>query len=790
MTPAGVVMLALAAIAGIVAFFCGDRRRRPESGRAGPNPEGTAQAAPTSLEIQPHQLRVSGMTCAACVARVEKVVSRVPGVQKVEVNLATETARIAADPSLPLERLVASIEKAGYAAAPMPSLTEDDAESKQRAERRALGLRLAFAAASTAPLMVFAMHLPGVWEMPAWIQLVLTTPVVFVSGARFYALAWKALLQRTADMNVLIAIGTGSAYGYSVLTTARHFPPSAHAGHEPHVYFEVAAAIITLVLLGRWLEARARHRTGDAIRKLLSRSPKTAVVVRDGAETEVPVEEVRIGDVFYVRPGGLVPVDGIVREGESAFDQSLLTGESMPVEKGPGETIFAGTLNQNARIVAEATSLGADSRLARIIRVVQAAQGSKAPLQHLADRITGVFVPVVLVVAVATLAGWYLATGRLDTALVNFVAVLIIACPCALGLATPIAVMVGIGRAALLGILVRDAASLQKAASVDVVAFDKTGTLTEGRPSLTRIVTDQMPAPTALGLAAGLLKWSDHPLSRALVAHAESQSIQPATAVEVHEKPGLGLVGRVAPAVALAGGAGTEAPLEVRLGRLSWVAEMGDGSALLEKLNADGPSSGGSAETLSAMSVDGKIEALFVYEDPLKADAAPTVAELRAEGFEVAMLTGDRPEAAVVVAERLGIERVHADLMPNDKLRLVDAYHAEGKRVMMVGDGINDSPSLAKADVSVALGSGSEIAIDAAEVTLAHSKISDLPTLVRLSRALNRTIRQNLFFAFVYNTLGIPLAAFGFLHPVFASLAMALSSVSVISNALRLRRFA
>lgn len=790
MTPAGVVILALAAIAGIVAFFFGDDLLRRKGGRAGQKPEEASQAGQAALELQPHQLRVSGMTCAACVARVEKVVSRVPGVQQVEVNLATETAKIAADPGVPLQKLVASIEKAGYVATPMPSLTEDDAESRQRSEQRALGLRLAFAAAFTAPLMVFAMHLPGVWEMPAWMQFLLTTPVVLVSGARFYALAWKALRQRTADMNVLIAIGTGSAYAYSVFKTVQHFPPSAHAGHAVHVYFEVAAAIITLVLLGRWLEARAKYRTGDAIRKLLARSPKTAVVVRDGIEVEIPVEEIRVGDVFYVRPGALVPVDGIVREGESAFDQSLLTGESMPVEKGPGETVFAGTLNQNARIVAEATSLGADSKLARIIRVVQAAQGSKAPLQHLADRITGVFVPVVLVVAVVTLAGWYLATGRLETALVNFVAVLIIACPCALGLATPIAVMVGIGRAALLGVLVRDAASLQKAASVDVVAFDKTGTLTEGRPVLTRIVTDGMPVPTALALAAGLQKWSDHPLAKALVARAEAEGVQPESAAEVSEKPGLGLVGRVSPAVALAGGSGPKAPVEVRVGRVSWVSEAGDPSGLLEKLNVEGAASGGSAETLSAMSVDGKVAALFVYEDPLKADAAPTVAKLRAEGIEVAMLTGDRPEAAAVVAERLGIERVHAGLMPHDKLRLVDEYHAEGKKVMMVGDGINDSPSLAKADVSVALGSGSEIAIDAAEITLARSKPSDLLTIVRLSRALNRTIRQNLFFAFVYNTLGIPLAALGFLHPVFASLAMALSSVSVISNALRLRRFA
>lgn len=790
MTLAGVVLLTLAAIAGIVAFFFGDDLFRRKPSRAGETAGHRPRHAQPRVELQPHQLKVTGMTCAACVARVEKVVSRVPGVHGIEVNLATETARISADPSVPLHKLVASVEKAGYAAAPMPSMTQDDAEAKQRAERRALERRLGFAAVFTAPLMLFAMHLPGVWAMPPWMQFLFATPVVLISGSRLYALAWKALRQRTADMNVLIAIGTGSAYVYSVVKTLQHFPPSTHAGHTVHVYFEVAAAIVTLVLLGRWLEAGAKHRTGDAIRKLLARSPKTAVVIRGDRDEEVPVEEIRIGDRFYVRPGGLVPVDGIVREGRSAFDQSLLTGESMPVEKGPGETVFAGTVNQSARVVAEATSLGADSKLARIIRVVQAAQGSKAPVQHLVDRVTGVFVPVVLVVAIVTLSGWYLTTGNLETALVNFVAVLIIACPCALGLATPIAVMVGIGRAALMGVLVRDVASLQKAEAVDVVAFDKTGTLTAGRPSLTRVVAESMPARTVLSLAAGVLKWSDHPLAKALTDYAESEGIEPAVASHVSEHAGLGVVGQVAPTTALVGGTHPSEPVEVRVGRLSWVSEGGSAGRLLTPITQTRRTRTHSAETLSALSVGGQIEAVFVYEDPLKSDAQRTLRALKEQGIEVAMLTGDRPEAALEVAQELGIEIVHAGLMPNDKLRLIDAYHAEGKKVMMVGDGINDSPSLAKADVSVALGNGAEIAIDAAEITLARSRLSDLLVVVRLSRALNRTIRQNLFFAFVYNSLGIPLAAFGFLHPVIASAAMALSSVSVVSNALRLRRFA
>jgi Cu+-exporting ATPase len=582
---------------------------------------------------------------------------------------------------------------------------------------------------------------------------------VFWAGWAFFVNAFKALRGRFADMNVLIAIGTGSAFLYSLWRTAS-------AGHHAEVYYEVAAAIIALILLGRWLEARAKGRTGEAIRKLLEIEAKAAFVIRGGAETEVPIADVRVGDTVAVRPGGRVPVDGVVVDGESSVDESMLTGESLPVDKASGDRVFGGTLNVHGALRFQATAVGSDSALARIVNLVRRAQGSRAPIQKLADKITGVFVPIVLMVAVATFVGWYLVQGDFESALIPAVSVLIIACPCALGLATPTAVMVATGRAAQLGLLVRDAEALERLAAVRKVVLDKTGTITRGKPELTDIAVSGVPELEALAIAASAEKHSEHPIARAIVRGAAARGISLAEPDRFVALPGAGIEAQID-------------GLDIRVGKPGEL--VGELASAAEGFASQG-------KTVVRLDMGGKAVAVFAVADTVKEDAASAVSRLRAIADEVWMITGDSQSTAGAVAAQVGIERVMAGVLPEEKAGKVAEIQREAPTAM-AGDGINDAPALVQADVGIAMGAGSDVAIEAADVTSMSDRLGTVPDAISLGRAALTNIKQNLFFAFVYNTLGIPLAAFGLLSPIIASAAMALSSVSVVSNALRLRNF-
>lgn len=748
-----VIVAGLAVIALIGWFFFGAGKAR--------------QVAPGSGALARHELAVGGMTCAACVARVERALLKLPGVERAEVNLATESARVFTGPEVGLDALLATVDKAGYPARPAAAFDPAERDAAKARERRVLGRRLLIASVGTAPLMAFGMHIPGVPMLPHLVQLGLATIVLGGAGWPFFALAAKALRARWADMNVLIALGTGAAYGYSAFVALAGDLAHRVGIHAHTVYFETAAAIITLVLLGRWLEARAKGRTGDAIRKLLALQPSTARVERGGVVSDVPIEEIHVGDRVQVRPGERVPVDGLIIEGSTAIDESLLTGESMPQDKFAGDRAYGGSQNGHGAFWMEATGVGGDTALARIVRLVAQAQGSRAPIQSLADRITAIFVPVVLMLSVATASGWALAGAPLAEALIHTVAVLIIACPCALGLATPVAVMVGTGRAAQLGVLVRDAEALERLASIDAIVLDKTGTLTQGRAEVTETAVVSMSEADALALAASVECASEHPLAKAVVAAAAARSYVPATSIEA--VPGAGVRGETAQGV-------------VRIGSPKWVAP----GPLAERV-AEWT---GRGWTVMVVELEGSPVAALALSDPPKPEAAETVAALRSLGLAPWMITGDHEATARSIATLAGIAEVIAEAKPADKAAQIRRLRAEGKRVAMVGDGINDAPALTAADVGIAMGGGADVALESADVALLRGDMRGLPVAVRLGRAMLRNVKQNYAFAFGYNVLAIPLAAFGFLSPIVASLAMALSSVSVVSNALRLRRFA
>jgi Cu+-exporting ATPase len=728
-----------------------------------------ASAAPRAGRAKAHEVAVGGMTCAACVARVERALLRLPGVERAEVNLATESARVWSAPEVGLDQVLAAIDNSGYDARPASAVDPEARDAEKAAETRALGARLLAASVCTAPLLVFGMHIPGVPMLDHRVQLVLALVVLGWSGNRFFVLAAKALRSRFADMNVLIALGTGAAFAYSAVVTL--FPAQLHAAgiHTHKVYFEVAAAIITLVLLGRWLEARAKGRTGDAIRKLLALQAKTARVLRDGQEVDAPIESLRVGERVLVRPGERVPVDGRILEGESALDESLLTGESLPLDKGPGDKVYGGSQNGHGAFWMEATGVGRDTALARIVRLVAQAQGSRAPIQRLADRITAVFVPLVLMVAVVTFTGWWLAGYGLAQALIPTVAVLIIACPCALGLATPMAVMVATGRAAQLGILVRDAEALERLAKANAMVLDKTGTLTQGKPEVTGVVTASGAPEDALALAAAVESASEHPLARAVVAAAAAKGLRLPAASQVRAHPGAGVTGVIEDRA-------------VRIGSPRWV-EAGALQGSVDAWAAEG-------RTAMVMSADGEPVAAFGIADQPKPEAFEAVSELRALGLEPWMITGDNQATARAIGAQVGIENVLAEAKPEDKALEVARLRREGWRVAMAGDGINDAPALTAAEVGIAMGGGADVALESADVALLRGDLRGLPRAVRLGRAMLRNIKQNYLFAFGYNTLAIPLAALGYLSPIIASIAMALSSVHVVTNALRLRRFA
>jgi Cu+-exporting ATPase len=729
----------------------------------------------TPLNAAETTLQVGGMTCASCVGRVEKALMALPGVLSASVNLATERASVQALATTSAASLAQAVVKAGYEAtivlpdapgapSPLPRLPE--------------WWPVALSVALSLPLLLPMLLAPfGIDRMlgPGW-QLALATPVQFGLGWRFYRAGFKAARAGSGNMDLLVALGTSAAYGLSVWMMWRH---GGHGGSaHPHLYFEASSVVITLVLLGKWLEARAKRQTTEAISALNALWPATARVRRDGVETEVPVAQVRVGDAVVVRPGERVPVDGVVSEGRSHVDESHLTGESRPVVKTTGDTVTGGSINADGLLCVATKAVGAETTLARIIRLVESAQAGKAPIQKTVDRVSAIFVPVVLGIALLTGAGWLLAGGPWEQAVINAVAVLVIACPCALGLATPAAIMAGTGVAATHGILIRDAQALELAHSVTTVVFDKTGTLTEGRPAVDGIhPAPGVEAAELLRLAAALQQGSDHPLARAVMERARSEHVAVPEALNSTALPGRGLE-------ALVGGE----RLSLGSGRLLNESGLAAGplAAVAQQLQDEG-------RTVSWLirQPQGATEllGLLAFGDRMKPSAAAAITRLHALGIRTVMLSGDNAGSAGAVARTLGITDFHAEVLPADKAAAVQALRAGGAVVAMVGDGINDAPALAAADVGIAMSDGTDVAMDAAAITLMRGDLGLVADAFDISRRTSRKIRQNLFWAFAYNVVGIPLAALGLLSPVIAGAAMAFSSVSVVGNALWLRRW-
>ena len=729
------------------------------------------------------QLHITGMTCASCVGRIEKVLRKLPGVLEASVNLATETASVRALSNTDSDALIAAITQAGYGARLLDDGSEPAGEEPQSLwqslQEGRLGLVLAVLLSLPLVLPMVGMLWGAHWMLNGWIQLVLATPVQFLMGARFYRKGWAALKAGSGTMDLLVALGTSAAYGLSVYELLRHGPMSMS------LYFESAAVVITLVLLGKHLEARAKHRTTEAIRALRQLRPETARKRRaDGSEQELPVAALMLGDRVVVRPGERIPVDGTVLEGASHVDESLITGESLPVPRGVGEAVIGGAVNGEGLLLLEVRALGAESTLSRIVRLVESAQAGKAPIQRLVDQVSAVFVPVVVVLAVLTLLAWGFGTGDWERSLLHAVAVLVIACPCALGLATPAALMAGTGVAARRGLLIKDAEALELARKLQVVAFDKTGTLTEGHPRLLDLQASSLIDDTGLlRLAAILQQGSEHPLAKAVLA---SWQARPEGGGQVLPKP------TDFRAVA---GRGLEAMLEnerLMLGSSRYMQELGvDLSALQDRaqaLQSQGRTLSWLARRTEAAAAP-ELLGLLAFGDPVKPSSREAIAQLRRLGVRTVLLSGDNRGAAEAVGRELGLDEVHAEVLPEHKAQQVTALKAGGQCVAMVGDGINDAPALAAADVGLAMGSGTDVAMHAAGITLMRSDPRLVAEAIALSRRTVAKIRQNLFWAFAYNVVGIPLAALGLLSPVIAGAAMALSSVTVISNALLLQRW-
>jgi P-type Cu+ transporter len=714
-------------------------------------------------------LQVEGMTCASCVARVEKALLKVPGVQAATVNLATEKASIQALSTVPLAALKAAIAKAGYAA-------KDHQDTQpQVTTRLPAWWPVAVGTALTVPLVLpMLLQLFGVdWMLDGGVQLALATPVQFWLGWRFYRAGWKAVRAKAGNMDLLVALGTSAAYGLSVYLLFKH------AEHGmPHLYFEASAAVITLVLLGKWLEQRAKRQTADAIRALNALRPTTARVRRGGAELEIEVGDVVVGDLVIVRPGDRVAVDGDIVEGRSHIDESLITGESLPVAKGVGDKVTGGAINAEGALTVRTTAIGAETTLARIIRMVETAQSAKAPIQRIVDRVSAVFVPVVLGIALLTFLAWFGLAGDWEQALLNAVAVLVIACPCALGLATPTAIMAGTGVAARRGILIKDAEALELAHAVTVVAFDKTGTLTEGKPSLAAVLATQgSTREEVLGLAAALQKSSSHPLAVAVMDQVRHERLPAPEARDAKALPGRGVQGVVRGRTLALGSTRMLRELALDAGSLRGEAQ---------RLENQGRTV---SWLVQAEAGAHRLLGLLAFGDTVKATAAEAVSRLRQLGIRTVMLTGDNRGAAQFVAKELGIDEVHAEVLPGDKAAIVKEFRDAGEVVAFVGDGLNDGPALAAASVSYAMAGGADVATETAGITLMRGDPRLVADSLDVSRRTYAKIRQGLFWAFGYNVLGIPLAALGLLNPVIAGAAMAFSSVSVVLNALTLRRW-
>ena len=727
-------------------------------------------------ELQTIDIGIGGMTCASCVARVEKALNKVPGVTSATVNLATESARIAvADPELTDARLRRVIRDAGYEPRAMETADAEANNSSPWAGFAPVAWGLLLSAPLVLPMLgdLWGQH----WMLPAWLQFALATPVQFILGARFYRAGWHALKALTGNMDLLVSLGTTAGWLLSVwlwLTTNGH--------HAPHLYFEGSAVVITLVLLGKWLEARAKRQTTEAIRALHALRPDKAHWIGEEGEVDVPVDEILTGDLIVVRPGERFPLDGELVEGQTQVDESMLTGEPLPVSKAPGASLTGGSINGDGRVLMRVTAVGHETVLSRIIRLVEDAQAAKAPIQRLVDKVAEIFVPAVLLVAVFTLLAWLFMGAGFETALIHAVAVLVIACPCALGLATPVAIMAGTGVAAKNGILIKDAQALEMAHRVQTVAFDKTGTLTVGQPRLTQHVpAPEQDAATVLRWAASVQSGSEHPLARAVVAAAQGQALDVPAASDVSAVPGRGVQATVAGRTLL-------------LGSLRWLQQEGMDAALwaadVQALQAQGATLSALAERTTT-GVQGLL--LMAFGDEPKAGAAEALTALRARGLKLVMISGDNQAAAEAMARRLGLRpedgEVLADVLPGDKAARVQQLREGGRIVAMVGDGVNDAPALAAADVGLAMGNGTDVAMHAAGITLMRGDVALVGAALDISARTVAKIRQNLFWAFAYNVAGIPLAALGYLNPVIAGGAMALSSVSVMSNALLLKRW-
>ncbi|SFX06764.1 Cu+-exporting ATPase [Janthinobacterium lividum] len=765
----GRVEKALAAVPGVTQASVNLATEVAKISSDTPIPLATLQAAVEKAGYTVAQreidLNIAGMTCASCVGRVEKALLKVPGVLGASVNLATESARIKVTGGLEAGTLIAAIDKAGYAAT-VPAASQASAPA---AAPNRDGMKVAFAAVLAFPLMLpMLLEWAGIHLMlPGWLQFALATPVQFYFGARFYKAGWKAARAGSGNMDLLVALGTSAAYGLSVyqwLTAGEMLP---------HLYFEASAVVITLVLLGKWLESRAKRQTASAIRALQVLRPESARVRRDGIEIDLPVEQVKVGDLVVIRPGERVAVDGVVVEGASQINESLITGESLPVDKHPGDKVTGGAINADGLLLVRTQAVGGETTLSRIIRLVEDAQAAKAPIQHLVDKVSAIFVPVVLVLALLTMLGWWFATGELENAIINAVAVLVIACPCALGLATPTAIMAGTGVAARYGILIKDAEALEVAHAVNTVVFDKTGTLTVGKPALAALHAHGIDDARLLQLAASIQRGSEHSLATAVLDAAAARHIEPLPATGLSALPGRGLAAHVD-------------GLELKLGSTRLMQELNVDMAPLAEQALSLENTG---NTISWLASGTELLGLFAFSDQVKPNAQTAIAHLHSLGIQTVMLTGDNQGSADAVGKLLGIDTVAAKMLPADKTAKIVALKGEGAKVAMVGDGINDAPALAAADVGIAMSTGTDVAMHAAGITLMRGDPALVADAIDISRRTYSKIRQNLFWAFIYNLIGIPLAAFGLLNPMVAGAAMAFSSVSVISNALLLRRW-
>jgi len=741
---------------------------------------------------------IGGMTCAACAQRVEKAIKKLAGVTEASVNMATEKATVLYNPQqVRLSAIRETIEKAGYQALEInkADAVDEDRARKQK-EIRTLWTKFSVAAAFSLPLLYIAMvpmltqygiRLPypaGLDPMNysliyALLELLLVIPVVGV-GYKFYTVGFKSLWQRSPNMDSLIAIGTSAAVLFSLYNTWQIAQGRFRAVES--LYYETAGVIITLILLGKSLEAVSKGRTSEAIKKLMGLTPKSAIILQDGTEKEIPIDEVEIGDIIVVKPGAKIPVDGTVVDGHTSIDESMLTGESMPVDKKAGDAVYAASLNTTGAIRFKAEKIGGDTALAQIIKLVEEAQGSKAPIAQMADIVSGYFVPIVCAIALVVGIAWYFGTGGdLEFALTIFISVLVIACPCALGLATPTAIMVSTGKGAENGILIKGGEALETAHKINTIVLDKTGTITEGKPTVTDVLTTAgTQAEDLLRLAAAAEKGSEHPLGQAIVASAQAQGLELLKVDHFDSLTGRGIEARITGQIVLAG-------------NRKLMDERGISLAALE---AASDRLAGEGKTPMYVAVDGRLAGIIAVADVVKASSGAAIAALHKMGIEVAMITGDNKKTAAAIARQVGIDRVLADVLPQDKASEVKMLQSGGRKVAMVGDGINDAPALAQADIGIAIGSGTDVAMESADIVLMRSDLMDVPTAIDLSKKTIRNIKQNLFWAFGYNVVGIPIAAgllylFGgpLLNPIFAAAAMSLSSVSVVTNALRLKRF-